>query len=433
MLTDVALQDWFRRLRISDEAQRVIRQVRASDPARRVGVGGRRGNVSGCYPSRKMGVTIQFESHRVELPEVYVMEHDPNCLEYYDQPPPIKLEYKARSGKQVRVLHTADYFAIHVDRAGWIECKTEDDLRRLAEQAPNRYQLDGDHWRCPPGETYAGRLGLHYTVRSSRDINWVFQQNMQFLEDYFRGTVCVASATLEKVRAYVAAVPGIRLDELFASVAAYCRRDEVYFLIAQGHLCVDLWSARLSEPGAVRVFASSQLLKATVQTVCAPPTTALETIPVVGSMISWNGCPWKVANVSPDIVSLLRDDLTVLELPRSGFEQLMSERSITAVPGTGNSELLQRILKTDEDELRRVNHRYDCVCRFLGGDMEGLSVPVRTLRRWASRYQEADRCFASRFLEHGKAGELDEQAAGGDGGPDGRVYQQRLRDAETET
>ena len=62
MLTDVALQDWFRRLRISDEAQRVIRQVRASDPARRVGVGGRRGNVSGCYPSRKMGVTIQFES-----------------------------------------------------------------------------------------------------------------------------------------------------------------------------------------------------------------------------------------------------------------------------------------------------------------------------------------------------------------------------------
>jgi len=25
------------------------------------------GNVSGVYPSRKMGVTIQFESHRVEF------------------------------------------------------------------------------------------------------------------------------------------------------------------------------------------------------------------------------------------------------------------------------------------------------------------------------------------------------------------------------
>jgi len=398
MLTDVALQDWFQRLRISDETQTVIRQIRASEPARRVGVGGGCGNVSGCYPSKKMGMTIQFESHRVELPEVYVMEHDPTCLEYYDQPPPIKLEYKAASGKQLGVLHTADYFAIYRDCAGWIECKTEEDLRRLAEEVPNRYRFQNDRWQCPPGETYAGRLGLTYTVRSSRDINWVFQENMQFLEDYFRGNVRVASATLEKVQAYVAALPGITLDELLASVAAYCRRDEVYFLIARGHLCVDLWSERLSEPGVVRVFPSSQLLKTTAQTACAPPTAPLESIPVVGNTISWNGCPWKVANVSPDIVSLLRDDRTVLELPRSGFEQLIIERSITAVPGTGTSELLQRILNADEVELRRANHRYDCVCRFLGGDTEKLSVPVRTLRRWTSRYQEAEHCFGSGFL-----------------------------------
>jgi hypothetical protein len=33
-----------------------------------------------------MGVTIQFESHRVELPFVYEAEHDPQVLEYYDQP-----------------------------------------------------------------------------------------------------------------------------------------------------------------------------------------------------------------------------------------------------------------------------------------------------------------------------------------------------------
>ena len=39
-----------------------------------------------------MGVTIQFESHRVELAEIYEMEHDADVLEYYDQPPPIKLD-----------------------------------------------------------------------------------------------------------------------------------------------------------------------------------------------------------------------------------------------------------------------------------------------------------------------------------------------------
>jgi putative transposase len=396
MFTEAELQTWFQRLRISHEAQRVVHQIRASDPARRVG-GGRR-NVCGRYPSRKMGVTIQFESHRVEFAEVYMMEHDPACLEYYDQPPPIKLEYQALSGKQVGVLHTADYFAIRTDRAGWIECKTEEDLRRLAEQAPSRYQFDGGRWRCPPGESYAARLGLNYEVRSSKDINWTFQANMQFLEDYFRGTVSVPSPTMEKVRAFVAALLGIALDELLASVAAFCSRDQVYFLIAQGHLCVDLWSTRLSEPGTVRVFASPHLLKAAPPYRPASPTAPLELIPVAGTAITWNGRPWKVVNVSPDLVSLLGDDHTVLELPRSAFEQLIRERSVTAVPGTGNSELLQRILNANEDGLRRANHRYDCVCRFLGGNTEEPSVPVRTLRRWASRYQEAERCFGSGFL-----------------------------------
>ena len=39
------------------------------------------------YPSRKMGVTIQFEDHRVELAGIYEMEHDATVLEYFDQPP----------------------------------------------------------------------------------------------------------------------------------------------------------------------------------------------------------------------------------------------------------------------------------------------------------------------------------------------------------
>jgi len=36
-------------------------------------------------PSRKMGVTIQAERHRVELAAIYLMEHDPAVLKYYDQ------------------------------------------------------------------------------------------------------------------------------------------------------------------------------------------------------------------------------------------------------------------------------------------------------------------------------------------------------------
>ena len=82
-----------------------------------VGVDGSR---SGRYPIRKMGLTIQFESHRVELPLVYEMEHDPGVLEYYDQPPSIPLAYHAANGRRVSVMHTPDYFVIRQDlRGGW--------------------------------------------------------------------------------------------------------------------------------------------------------------------------------------------------------------------------------------------------------------------------------------------------------------------------
>ena len=43
-----------------------------------------------------MGFTIQFESHRVELPLVYEMEHDPGVLEYYDFAASEKLPGNAR-------------------------------------------------------------------------------------------------------------------------------------------------------------------------------------------------------------------------------------------------------------------------------------------------------------------------------------------------
>lgn len=47
-----------------------------------------------------MGVSIQFESHTVEFPGIYMMEHDSNVLEYYDQPNSIKINY---SGSKRRI------------------------------------------------------------------------------------------------------------------------------------------------------------------------------------------------------------------------------------------------------------------------------------------------------------------------------------------
>ena len=123
MLNPSELKAWCCRLNLKEPAQKLIDQIRSSDPARRVGGG--RSNVSGLYPSRKMGVTIQFESHRVELAAIYVMEHDPLTLEFYDQPPSIVLDYNSAKGKRLSVRHTPDFFVLRQDFAGWEEWKTE--------------------------------------------------------------------------------------------------------------------------------------------------------------------------------------------------------------------------------------------------------------------------------------------------------------------
>src|SRR5215472_13316167 len=213
MLTEQDFAAWVARTRLSDAAQAAIAHIRSSGPSPRVGGG--RSNVNGRYPSKKMGVTIQFESHRVELPAIFELEHDCSVLEYYDQVPPIKLDYCSADGKRLGVMHTPDFFVIRETAAGGEECKTEDELKRLADRNPNRYRHEDPAWACPPGQRYAQPLGLYYRVRSSSEINWLFQRNIQFLEDYLRETPSVSPLHRQRALAYIAAQPGCSLETLF--------------------------------------------------------------------------------------------------------------------------------------------------------------------------------------------------------------------------
>ncbi|WP_254446954.1 Tn7 transposase TnsA N-terminal domain-containing protein, partial [Dolichospermum sp. UHCC 0259] len=86
----------------------------------------------------------QFESHTVELWAIYQMEHDPEVLEYYDQPPPFKIQYHNKTGRKIGHYHTPDFFVLRTDCAVWEEWKTETELKRLAEKYPGRYQKTAD-------------------------------------------------------------------------------------------------------------------------------------------------------------------------------------------------------------------------------------------------------------------------------------------------
>lgn len=406
MLNNSELLQLYQRLGLSQKAQLTIEEIRSSPPVRRVQSGN--GNVSARYPSRKMGVIIQAESHKNELAGVYEKEHDPDTLEYYDQPGQIKLEYQARSGRPVAVFHTPDYFVIRTDGVGWEEWKTEDKLIELVEQMPHRYCRDDEgRWRCPPGEQYAEPLGFFYWVRSSVEINWALQRNMLFLEDYLRvDCPAVNSQATEEVIRLVTNEPGIMLEELLERTEI-ASRDDIYTLIATEQVYVDLYAAPLPKSDQIRVFRNEATAQAYI---VMAETTSASTVPrphpvevAPGQSVIWDGKPWTIANFGEAMTTLLgRDGATVVELAHSTFEALVKQGRITGLVQPEepmNAAGQELLLRASEEDMQEANRRYQIVKAMLNNSLPADDpTPERTRRRWVARYHQAEQRYGSGYL-----------------------------------
>ena len=353
MLNDADFIDWCLRLGLAETTCAAITAARSRNPTRRVG-GGRQ-NVSGRYPSRKMGVTIQFESHRVELPFVYEIEHDPAVLEYYDQPPSIPLAYPTARGRRLSVMHTPDYFVLRLGSAGWVECKTEGDLEKLAIKSPHRYiRDDAGNWRCPPGEAHASSLGLEYRVWSSAKVDWNLQRNLQFLDDYLR---CDSGSTAGPVNAaaktIIEAEPGISLLDLLVKIHGVVEPDVIYSLIASGEVYVNLSKAVLAEPAYVRLFASAKVAAENKET-------SRELEEGVGNCRRFSGLP--------------------------------------AEASSAHGEAFQLMAMASERDLAVANRRFAIVKNRLEQGTEPCLIPERTLRRWIAQYRSAESLYGNGYV-----------------------------------
>ena len=401
MLRDDQLAQLCQDLGLSKEAQNAIENVRAAPPSRRVRSAA--GNVSVRYPSQKMGVTVQAESHRNELAGIYEKEHDPATLEYYDQPPPIKLTYPAKSGQQVGVLHTPDFFVIRTDSVGWEEWKLEEDLAQLADRMPHRYvRVEDGRWRCPPGEGYAAPFGFFYRVRSSAEIDWVFQRNLLFLEDYLRPDCPpVSDQAVRTIRALVTQTLGIHLDELLGQLVG-ARSDDVYRLIATERLTVDVRAAPLAEPERVRVFGDAETARAYATLVRLSPWSSESSQHSVGiargSSVTWDGRSWTLLNPGQTTITLQADDGTLVELANRDFTALIARGKLTGVvaPLGLSADARELLTRASPDDFREANRRHAIIASRLGLRPPGTApvrnaTPHRTLRLWLAQWRAAER------------------------------------------
>lgn len=398
------------RLNLSQAAQQTAEEIRSSPPSRRVHNSA--GNVSVRYPSRKMGMTIQAESHRNELAGIYEKEHDRETLEYYDQPSPIKLVYQAKSGRGVGVWHTPDYFVIHVNALGWEEWKMEEELVRLADEMPHRYQPDGSgHWHCPPGEDYATPLGFFYRVRSSAEIDWGFQRNWLFLEDYLRDDCpAVSEVATHAVVAVVAAQPGLSLQAVLHSVKTIHKGitpDDLYALIATERIYVDLRAAPLAEPERVRVFSHEEAARGHAGAVEVPSSRACDKGGVlemaVGVCVAWDGRPWTIVNMGVTQTTLLAEGGALIELPHATLTELVKHQRLTGwlestQPG-GNLQVQALLAQASPADLAEANRRYAILAPKLAGQSEHKALaPDRTIRHWLSAWREAEHLYQCGYV-----------------------------------
>ena len=337
MLSEERFEVWCLQHHLSEQARAIVGRIRSSPPSRLVR--GAAGNVSGRYPSQKMGCTIQFESHRGELAFIYQLEHDPAVFEFFDQPESIKLVYPGKTGKPVSLFHTPDFFVIGEDGAGWVECKMEEHLLHLAGPMPHRYVRNGDGtWSCPPGEAYAHPFGLFYRLQSSAQIDWVYQRNLRFLEDYLR--VARPPQTIEvttAIRALVMSKPALTLLQLLEGLPTGTP-DDVYFLIATEQLYVDLSQTPLADPQHVPVFVDRE--QAVAYTTLSqstwhlfPGSSSCSLIP--GTLLWWDGKPWRTLNLGETTVTLLAPENHVVDLPVEVFEDLLRQRKVTVATCVG--------------------------------------------------------------------------------------------------
>lgn len=402
MLDDKAFNAWCLHLNLSASACQAIEQIRSSNPSRRVQSS--RQNVVGSYPSRKMGMTIQFESHRNELARIYELEHESTVLEYYDQPPAIELVYPSKTGRMNRHLYTPDFFILRADSAGWEECKTEEDLLKLNERSPNRYTKTGEgEWCCPPGQIYASRFGFTFQVWSNTQTSWVFQQNMIWLEDYFHATISpVDSELVSTIKAMVQTQPGITLAALFQGIE-HGTVDDFYRLIATEQLYVNLHTDPLTDSQQVRVFANSSIALAYARAVQMPPPTVncQQRLSIsVGSNLLWDEERWTIVNTGLTTTGLLGGDGKFVELPNATLEDLMRMGTIQRDQSTLQSEVQAKV--TDllrhacPQDIMIANHRYEQLQPYLGNNSP--ATPSRSIRRWRQQYQCAAEIYGSGYV-----------------------------------
>jgi putative transposase len=383
MLTDEEFAVWCQRNKIGPETEATIARIRSSPPARRVH--GRASNVSGRYPSVKMGRSIQFESQHVELWAIYAMERDDDVLEYYDQPTRLQLHYTSRSGRKTSPWHTPDFLVIRRNGASFEEWKPADSLEPLATRMPERYQRDPrGGWRCPPGEAAAQVLGLTYRVRTSSEYHPHYIQNLKFLQDFWTHPFTLSKQAEERIKEAVTVYPGVSVAALMEAHPSLSV-DVVWAMLTTQALFTDFTATSLMNWEHVFLYTSAQAVEE------AHRSQEKATPPLVASPLLIDGRLWEAEMQETQV--LLRPEVgTPFSLPVEQFHRLVTlghiQQMEQATPSPLTDAARERLTSASPKGEEAAIKRWREILAYFRGDP--LTVTPRSVQNWMAAYRQAE-------------------------------------------
>jgi putative transposase len=387
----------------SEETIELIEQIRNSEPVRLVR--GNFGNVTGRYPSRLMGRTLQFESHTVELAAIIDLHYfQRGVREVWDQPYTLWLEYKGKKDRNLRVSHVPDFFVIREDGAGFIECKREEDLIKLSQEQPNKYKFGSDaKWHCPPAERAVEPYGLSYTIISSAEIDRTQVRNAIFLEDYLgKDTPHVSATSLEKIISIIGSKGEILLSELLdIGMEEGVTADDVYISIANGSIFVNLKAEALVKRDKVWVYSSQEAAYESPRynSVSFPKGKWVDL--EEGASIRFGSKVLRIVLVNDSTVYLEGEGgATASPISISSFKELAAKGEIQGIPKKKDDiaeNWKKRLWDAGENTKREFARRCEIMRCHLSGQPLPENVPPRTLARRKAEFRSGEILYGNGF------------------------------------
>lgn len=232
----------------------------------------------------------------------------------------------------------------------------------------------------------------------------MYFENLRFLEEYLIGThAAVAPEVVAMICSLVMRQPGMLLLDLLRSLD-HATTDDVYLLLITDQLYVDLHHFDLTDPAHVPVFldqevAQAHALMARHSTSFPPPALALSVH--VGTVLWWDGKPWTLFNFGGREVTLLSEEQRLMSLPRTEFERLWQQGTMTGVASPADEErqvaAQERLRRAKPKHFEVATQRMYALAEAAQGNVPP-SVSERSIQRWQKQFRDGEVKYGNGYL-----------------------------------